>query len=150
VLCPHVSRMFCLSHTKSTLHLNLAAMYSVCHIIPTSHYTFYLFHVMSTHQCHVLALSYYAHDAVPSLSQFVAVSLPYFSSLTLCLHLPYFVLFQTCIKGKIFYHSMDSTNYVCLDLYVLKNFLPFQLHKFVNISYTCLSIHSLSNGLLPY
>lgn len=93
VLCPHVSSMFCLSHTKSTSHLNLAAMYSVCYIIPTSHYTFYISHITSTHQCHVLALSYYVHDVVP-----------YFISLTIC-----------CCLTTIFFLSyfMPASNIFC-------------------------------------
>jgi hypothetical protein len=44
---------------------------------------------------------------------------------------------------------MESTNSVCLDFWFLKPVLTFQLHKFVYISYTCLSIHSLSNGFVP-
>jgi len=52
VLCSHVSSMFCLPHTMSTSHLHLAAMYSVCHVIPTSHYIFF-------------SPSHYVHTSVP-------------------------------------------------------------------------------------
>ena len=127
VLCPHVSSMFCLPYTKSASHLHLAAMYSVCHIVPHLTTLFYLSHIISTHQCHVLALSFYAHDAVP-----------YFICLTLCCCL-------TIIFFLSYFMPASTIIFPVSNIYWRENTLPkYGIHKFCVFGFiyfkTCLTI----------
>jgi hypothetical protein len=87
MLCPHFSIILCLSHTVPTSHYHLfssiiphitTVFFSNSHYVHTSvpcsgsltlrpplSTMFWLSHIMSTPQCHVLALSHYVHTLVP-------------------------------------------------------------------------------------